>query len=103
MKVLNFYHIGKVIPGTAIYIGRGNVKYGLTQSMFANPFPITKEQTRPEVIHKYRFWLMGEINAGRITIQDILSLEGKDLVCFCSPRACHGDILIKAFNHYKGM
>jgi hypothetical protein len=25
-------------------------------------------------------------------------LRGKDLVCFCKPKACHGDILLKIAN-----
>jgi len=25
-------------------------------------------------------------------------LRGKDLVCFCAPNACHGDVLIEVAN-----
>jgi len=28
-------------------------------------------------------------------IKDIEELKGKNLICYCSPKACHGDYLIK--------
>ncbi len=101
MKVLNFYHIGKIIPDNAIYIGRGNSKFNLQESKFANPFPITKDCGRQEVIDKYKVWLWNQIKQGLITKEDILSLDGKDLVCYCSPCSCHGDVLLKAIEYFK--
>lgn len=101
MKVLNFYHIGKKIPDNAVYIGRENIKHNLKQSKFANPFPINELHTRDEVIEAYRKWLWQMLNSGVITKQDILELEGKDLVCYCNPHPCHGDVLLNAFRYYK--
>ena len=101
MKVLNFYHIGKTIPDNAIYIGRENSKFNLQESKFANPFPITKDCSRQEVIDKYKVWLWNQIKQGLITKEDILSLDGKDLVCYCSPCSCHGDVLLKAIEYFK--
>jgi hypothetical protein len=98
MRVLNFYHIGKVIPENAIYIGRANRQFNLAQSKFANPFPITQTCSRPESVDKYRFWLYDQLKKGVITKQDILNLQGNDLCCYCAPLPCHGDILVKAVN-----
>lgn len=100
MKVLNFYHIGKMIPEGCVYIGRGMPHLGLIQSKFANPFKISDNQDRDEVIEKYKKWLWDQIKSGKITLEDLLELEGKNLVCFCKQEgkevACHGDVLVSA-------
>ncbi|WP_245303774.1 DUF4326 domain-containing protein [Pseudorhodoplanes sinuspersici] len=31
-------------------------------------------------------------------VSQLHELEGKDLVCWCSPEACHGDVLLKLAN-----
>lgn len=95
-EVLNIYKIGKVIPEGAEYIGRANSSLSLSGSKFANIYPITETDTREIVIDKYRKWLWGQIKSGEITLEDLLELEGKDLVCYCAPQACHGDILLEA-------
>lgn len=40
-------------------------------------------------------WLLLEIEDGRITKLELANLFGKDLVCFCNPKPCHGNILRK--------
>lgn len=81
-------HKAKVIPADAIYIGRG--------SMWGNPFPITRDQTRAMVIAEHKHWLANETAAGRITNEQLATLHGKHLVCFCAPSPCHGETLIEA-------
>ena len=84
-KVLNKYRDG--IPKGAVYIGRPT-KWG-------NPFVIGKDGDRDEVIAKYRQWLLERpamIEAAKH------ELAGKDLVCFCSPKGCHGDVLLEVAN-----
>lgn len=71
-----------------VYIGRG--------SMWGNPFKIGVDGTREQVIEKYRCWLWKQIKLGRITKEDLLTLDGKRLGCFCAPKSCHGDVLVKA-------
>ena len=93
MAVLNFYHLSKVIPDNAVYIGRAMPQFGLKQSKFANPFKLSKEEPRGATIERYRVWLWGQIRSGKITIEDLLALEGRDLVCFCHPQPCHGDVI----------
>ena len=96
MKVLNFYHLGKVIPETAKYIGRPMPHMGLSGSKFANPFKVTEQEPNEIVVAKYKKWLWEQIRSGNITLEDLLTLEGYDLVCFCKPKPCHGDVLIAA-------
>lgn len=99
--VLNFYHLGKVIPEGAVYIGRAMPHLGLQGSKFANPFKLTDEMYRDAVIQQYRVWLWSQIVCTKkITEQDLLDLEGKDVVCFCKHKtkevACHGDVVLAA-------
>lgn len=78
------------IPADAIYIGRG--------SRWGNPFPMKNgsDVERKRVIEAHRRWLWDEIKAGRVTLADLASLHGRDLVCFCAPKPCHGDTLVRA-------
>lgn len=87
-KVKNKKH-GK-IPLDAIYIGRGS-KYG-------NPYIIGKHGTREDVIEKYTIYLDNQIDIGNITITELADMHGYDLVCFCKPLPCHGDILLRYIN-----
>jgi len=72
-----------------VYIGRG--------SIFGNPFTHLKHptkadfivNTRTEAISKYREYLLNNPNL----MQEIQSLKGKRLFCYCKPLACHGDII----------
>lgn len=86
MAVLNKYKDN--IPKDAIYIGRGSV--------WGNPFVIGKHGDRDEVCDKYRKYLWGEVCSGRIELQTLAELNGKDLVCFCAPARCHGETLERA-------
>lgn len=70
-----------------VYIGR--------PSKWGNPFTIGKDGTRAEVIEKYRVWLMSRPTLVEEAKQE---LRGKVLGCWCSPNACHGDILSELVN-----
>lgn len=70
---------------------------------FGNPFEIGEDGERDEVIAKYGWWLMwgdssGNANATPERRQWILdnleSLRGKTLGCWCAPRRCHAEILL---------
>jgi hypothetical protein len=71
------------IPEDSIYIGRG--------SKWGNPFKLSQDGSRTEVIIKYENWLKGQTDL----VSSIDELQDKPLVCFCKPKSCHGDILIK--------
>lgn len=101
MQVLNFYKIGKIIPENAKYIGRKSYKFNLPQSIFANPFPLKEDEPRGATIDKYKKWLWEQLLEEKITKKDILALEGYDLVCYCAPLPCHGNVLKSAFDYIK--
>lgn len=86
MTVLNKHKSG--IPAGAVYIGRG--------SMWGNPFVIGKDGDRNAVCEKYEAQLASRIDSGSVDLQQLASLHGKDLVCFCAPLRCHGDTLVVA-------
>lgn len=73
-----------------VYIGRG--------SKWGNPFPISETDSREDVIDKYKEWFFKEFESGNITEEDVLSLTGKRLGCYCSPKPCHGDFIVEVFN-----
>lgn len=80
-KVYNRHH--KNAPSEAVYIGRG--------SPYGNPFAIGEHGNRAQVIAKYREYLQSN---PELLAKVKRELAGKDLVCYCSPAPCHGDILL---------
>ena len=85
MKVLNKRDAS---VSTSIYIGRG--------SAWGNPFVIGEDGDRAEVIEKYRryaYWKWVEEKG--YGVDWLEPLRGKDLVCYCAPLACHGDVLLE--------
>ena len=66
------------------------------QTRWGNPFVMGKDGTREEVIDKYRDHLWGQIRTGKLSLDDLAGLHGKDLACHCAPQPCHGDVLSKA-------
>jgi hypothetical protein len=70
-----------------VYIGR--------PSKWGNPFRIGPDGDREAVIAKYRAFLVS-----RPDLVDAVrrELAGRNLVCFCAPKACHGDVLLEIAN-----
>lgn len=83
-KVLNQRHNPE---GPAIYIGRPT-KWG-------NPFIVGRDGTREEVIQLYR----NHLECRPDLVADAKKeLKGMNLICWCAPEACHGDVLIEIAN-----
>ncbi|MBX9841815.1 MAG: DUF4326 domain-containing protein [Xanthobacteraceae bacterium] len=85
-KVLNARQVGKHASATRVYIGR--------PSKWGNPFVIGRDGSRAEVIAKYRAWIVAQPEL----MNALDELRGRDLVCFCAPCACHGDVLLALAN-----
>jgi hypothetical protein len=56
---------------------------------WGNPFIIGRDGNRAQVIAKYRDWIQTQPEL----LSQLPELRGKRLACFCSPLACHGDVL----------
>lgn len=75
------------VPEDAIPIERG--------TEWGNPFRTGTHGTRAEVIAKFREWVLGQ---PEMVARVQRELRGKDLVCCCKPKPCHGDILLEIAN-----
>jgi len=72
-----------------IYIGRG--------SKWGNPFKIGIDGTREDVLWKYEKWIMKKPKL----LLDLMELEDQVLGCYCKPKACHGDVLVKLLDRKR--
>ena len=69
-----------------VYIGR--------PSKWGNPFAVGKHGQRGDCIGLYERWLRE--NAALFAALD--ELRGLVLGCWCAPRACHGELLVRLAN-----
>lgn len=93
-KVVNLYH-----DKYDVYIGR--------KSKWGNPFThLNKDKTlaefqvdtREEAINSYEEWIRNNPEL----MNSLHELKGKTLGCFCKPKSCHGDILVKLIKERFG-
>lgn len=78
-KVLNLH---KDDCRFAVYCGRG--------SKWGNPYPIHLFSGRDEVCDLFEQNILPNL--------DVSELRGKDLACFCAPKRCHCDAILKKAN-----
>lgn len=78
-----------------VYIGR--------PSAFGNPYSHKdgtraqfKVASRDEAVEAYRRWLWKKMESDAAFKQDVATLAGKTLGCWCAPQRCHGDVLAQA-------
>lgn len=83
-RVLNKYK--DVIPSGAVFIGR--------PSKWGNPFKISPTCSRENSIRLYEMYLLSNAEL----LNSLIELQDKDLVCFCAPLLCHGDVLLRYAN-----
>jgi hypothetical protein len=92
IKVLNKHHGHKPDGDRRYYIGRG--------SPLGNPFPSPGPMYRNAVINKFEWWLKEMIKkndpkvcAALNHIAERAQTGGIDLICYCKPLNCHGDVI----------
>ena len=66
-----------------VYIGR--------PSKWGNPFKSGRDGTLDEVLEKYERHIMNRPDL----LAALPELRGKVLGCWCKPKPCHGDILVR--------
>lgn len=72
-----------------VYIGR--------PSLFGNRFTIGRDGTREEVIEKYAEWIVHQPEIMAL----LPNLWGKTLGCWCAPKPCHGDVILRLLTHVE--
>lgn len=76
-----------------VYIGRaGKGKDGY----FGNPY---HTGDRDFILKQFKEYFYSRIKTDRTFAKRVLSLKGKTLGCFCSPKRCHGDIIADYLNN----
>jgi hypothetical protein len=89
-----------------VYIGRkgvvfiNNKRFPEESSNFCNPYKIGIDGTREEVLNKYRRYINIRLQQSKELEEELISLKGKNLGCWCNPEPCHGDILLELINKY---
>lgn len=86
-KVLSKHHHKAGLPEGAVYVGR--------PTKFGNPFKVEKPSDRGQAVLKFKEWIYTQPQLIEAIQRE---LRGKDLVCWCAPRACHADILLEIAN-----
>lgn len=85
-KVLNARKVGKHSDGSRVYIGRS--------SKWGNPFVIGRTAPARTSSRSCRAWILAQSDL----MGALEELRGRDLVCWCAPLACHGDVLADLAN-----
>lgn len=78
------------IEGDRVYIGRPS-KWGNPFSHRDGTIAKYRVATRKEALTRYEKYLLDSPEL----MESLHELKGKVLVCWCKPKACHGDILKK--------
>jgi len=98
-KVVNLTGMGRrpnEVGPNEVYIGR-HTQTGWRKSKWGNPFRLPRNasrEQRAETVAMYRRWLLGQ----SALMGALSELHGKDLLCWCAPEACHGDVLLALAN-----
>ena len=87
--LVNRYKVDMSDPDI-VYIGRGSI-WGNEE-----PMKDRSDEERSRVIECYRHQLWSQIQQGIVTKEMLLELDLKRLCCYCVPKPCHGEIILKA-------
>lgn len=80
-------------PKDAVYVGRPS-KWGNPFSHLPSSVARYRVATREEAVAAFEHSLRHDPR-----LLDMLAeLRGKDLVCWCAPRPCHADVLLRIAN-----
>lgn len=64
---------------------------------FGNPYQIADDggdYTREESIDAYRGWFRAKVASDDDFRDAVEDLRGQTLACWCTPKACHGDVIL---------
>lgn len=89
-RVIHAKNAHQFEPDEFVWITR-DTKWG-------NPYIVGTDGTREEVIAKYDRWLDRQLHL----LAALEELRDKVLVCYCKPKACHGDVLKRRLEQSHG-
>lgn len=75
------------VPKDAVYVGR--------PTPFGNPVHLNEENKREKVVAEYEKWLLAQPELLKKVKEE---LKGKHLACWCAPKKCHADVLLRIAN-----
>ena len=83
-----------------VYVGRPGVVFidkvrfpKSANSIWANPFKIGRDGDRDQVLFKFREYIINKLENDELLRNELKTLKGKTLGCWCHPEKCHGDII----------
>lgn len=74
-------------PEGAVYVGR--------PSPWGNPYVMRRERDRDEACDRYEQWIS---TRPELIERAKRELRGRDLVCWCAPKRCHAETLLRIAN-----
>lgn len=91
----------------AVYIGRAVHRAKDNRchlgSIWSNPFSIAECGGRVEAIAAFENFIRAylRVSGENATSANLMLLDGKVLGCWCHPKACHGDAIVKLIEELK--
>lgn len=92
-----------------IYIGRGKCPKTNELSEWGNPYTHIKDgitlaayivPSRKDAIEKHYWYLKNKLDTDKFLLERFKLLSGKKLGCFCKPKSCHGDNIIRLLDEF---
>jgi hypothetical protein len=80
-----------------VYVGRLPLPEGAppgSDGFWGNPWRAGRDGTRREVIERYERYVLSQPQMR----ERLAELRGKTLGCWCAPRPCHADVLVRLAN-----
>ena len=78
-----------------VYGGRAGLGF---DGIFGNPYRIGRDGTRDEVIVKFRKYFFNRMSTDEDFKKRVIDLKGLRIGCFCTPKACHLDVIAAYLN-----
>lgn len=75
-----------------VYIGREGHGH---DGYWGNPYSVMHDGGRERAIALYREYFLKRLRIDPEFTKRVEQLRGKQLGCFCKPKACHGDVIVE--------
>jgi hypothetical protein len=86
MQMTRVFSFKEAVPPNGLRIDR--------KSKWGNPFVLGRDGDRTAVIFKHERWLADQHEL----LRSLDELRDRDLICWCHPLPCHGDLLCRLGN-----